>query len=148
MHVKPSVEVVVVGHLGYICYSFMGHLKAGNRDRHVSSRREKVAVFILEIFVFNVEEELSVVSSKMADCKAIISILIFLDDIGVIWPGVAHFADGAKEVRIHEPNSFFLEDSVEQLEHLLAQELVVPIHYDQDLLRFTEFSSCFTNIIE
>ncbi len=138
MDVQTCVEIVVVGHLRNVGDSPVGHLQTRNSHCHVPCRSEELTVLILQVRVLNVEQELRVVGSQVTHCKTVVPVGIVFNDVRVVWPGVAHLADGAVEVGVHKPHSLLLEDSVEELEHLSPQQFIVPVDNDHDILGLAE----------
>lgn len=95
MDIHSCVKIVIVSHFGDIGDPCMSHLKAGNCDGHISGWGEVVSVFVLEVFILDVQHQLGIVGSKMADCKAVLSIEVLFYDVRVVGPGVADFANGS-----------------------------------------------------
>jgi hypothetical protein len=134
MVVQPSIGVIEVGNLRQVAHPFVGLLQHGNADGHVVGRLQVLAILVLEVFLLNVEEELGVVGSQVAGDEGVGAVGVLAHGREGEGPGEANRAGGGEEVGVDEPQLLLLEDCVEQLEHLPAHQLVVPIHDQENLL--------------
>lgn len=85
MIVLASVGVVIVGEFFEIVDPFVRLLQNGNADGHIIGSLEVLSIIVLEVFLLDVHEELSIKGTKVAGHKWIFSVGVALDDRG--WKG-------------------------------------------------------------
>ena len=59
--IESGVEVVEVGHFRDVGHPLVGLLEAGDGDGHIASRCEEVAVLVLQVLIFDVQQQFVVV---------------------------------------------------------------------------------------
>lgn len=104
-------------------------------NRHVVSRTQILPILPTQIRLLYVQKQLRVERPQMASHKRKGPIRIALDSPSGKGPWVANLAVSPhNEVSVNEPRTVPLEYRTEQLEYLLAQQFVVPVHDQEDVL--------------
>jgi hypothetical protein len=139
MVVLTCVGVVEVGEFGNVTHPLVGHLENGDADCHVVGSLQIGTVIVFEVFFFDVEEELSIEGPQVTGHERVGAILVVLYGGDGEGARIAYRVSDAQEVCVDEPGLLLLEDSVEEFEHLPAQQLVVPVSDQEDVLGLAVF---------
>lgn len=70
----------------------------------------------------------------MADQEGGLAVQVLLDGSLAVGPGEAQHAPEADVVAVAHPKVLALHDGIVELEHLLAEQLVVAVHNDKQLV--------------
>ena len=70
----------------------------------------------------------------MAGNEVVLAVCVVFDDLFGERPGIPNVAVVEYEVGVDEPGSCFLEERVEQFEHLSAQKLIVAVNDQKDFV--------------
>jgi len=89
MNILAGIQVIEISNLWYIPNSLIRLFKARHNYCHISCSSKIVAVFIPEILVFNVEEQLGIIGSQMSNSESVISVSVVFHDIRRIGPRIA-----------------------------------------------------------
>jgi len=82
----------------------------------------------------------------MTDRKTILSVWISFNYTRMIWSWVAYLSDRSQKICVQVPHSFLLEDSIEQAKNLSAQQFIISIDNDHDILLSTEVSGGVSDV--
>lgn len=110
MVVLPGIRVVEVSQLGDVSHLFVRLLENGQADCDVICSLKEVPFLVLQVLLFDVEEELRVECPQVASHKGITPVGIIRDSIGGERARIAHVSPDGKKIAVGKPNLVSLED--------------------------------------
>ena len=99
----------------------MRHLQDGNANCHVVGSPKILALIVLQVLLFDVEEQLSVKCSQMAGIKGSVSIAVLFYHCYREGARVADSTSDGQEIGVDKPSPLLLENRVEQFQNLPAK---------------------------
>lgn len=146
MIIEASSLIVHVSQLRNVNDSLMCHFQARHHHSHVIGNCEVFPVFVLQILLLDLSKQACVHGSEVACDKGILAICIFFHGSIRKRFGIAQFSLLCEEIGVDYPSTGLLIDCVVQFQDLSADQFIISINYDEDLLRQTLLKGCLADI--
>ena len=150
-HVVASSSVVQVGGLIDVFNVPAGHLQHREDKGLIASRQEELPVLIPQVLLPDLEEQLGAEGAQVPKLLNDFAVVLLLDgelgvSFGISLGDVLLIIGVVDVVGVGEAWIFGLVDSVEELEDMAADELVVAVHFEGDGVIFTVVVNCVVEI--
>lgn len=114
---------------------------------HIVGRFQVLPFRVAQILFFDVSEQLRVEGSKVAGDKRISPVFILVDNFEGVGPRVADCSSDTQEVSVDEPCVGHSEEGVVQFEDLPADEFIISIDNNKNVIRFAELEGCPSQVM-